>query len=78
MVRGDFIMEQTLFDIVDKYGLFTALVVYILWANKQREDRYIEREEKYISVIDKLSDSFEDLKKDVSGIKSKLWGDGSE
>lgn len=69
-------MEGTdiLFQIVEKYGLFVALVIYTLWDQRQRETKWIEREEKYIGVIDKLSDSFDSIKKDVDEIKSKLWG----
>lgn len=69
-------MEETtvLFQIVEKYGLFVALVVYVLWDQRRRESVWIEREEKYIGVIDKLSDSFDAIKKDVDSIKTKLWG----
>lgn len=42
--------------ILDKYGLFVALVIFVLWTNYKRENKYIEREEKYIGVIQTLSE----------------------
>lgn len=50
-----------------EYGLFVALVVYVLWQNQKREERYIK-------IIDKLSNTFNELKKDIGEIKTKLWG----
>lgn len=42
-----------------KYGLpfalFISLLVYVLYENNQREQRYIERENKYVQVIQTLS-----------------------
>jgi hypothetical protein len=49
-------MQETLLDIADKYGLFVALVVFILWENRKRESKYIDREERYIKVIQTLSE----------------------
>lgn len=51
--------------LIEKYGLFTALVCYVLYDSRNREQRYI-------SVIDKLSDAFTDIKNDVEHIKNKL------
>ncbi len=53
-------------QIVEQYGLFVALVIYVLWQNQKREERYI-------AVIERLSRAFEALKKDVSEIKGKLF-----
>ena len=51
-----------LVEIGREYGLFVALVVYVLWANQKREERYI-------AIIDALS---EEIKGDLAIIKSKL------
>lgn len=59
---------EILLQIAEQYGLFVALVIYVLWQNQRREERYI-------GVIEKLSKSFEILKKDVHDIKSKLFED---
>lgn len=56
-----------LIQIAKEYGLFVALVVYVIWENRNRELRYI-------SIIDKLSKSFTELKKDVAEIKAWLEG----
>lgn len=55
-----------LLQIVEQYGLFVALVIYVLWQNQKREERYI-------NVIEKLSRAFEALKKDISQIKDKIF-----
>ncbi|BAU27644.1 hypothetical protein DFP93_102108 [Aneurinibacillus soli] len=60
-------MEEWLFKIAKEYGLFVALVVYVLWDSRQRETRLI-------GIIDKLSDSFQEIKNDIELIKDKLWG----
>lgn len=39
---------------------------------RNREDKYIEREEKYIEVIGSLTKSFEEIREDVSFIKSRV------
>lgn len=52
-------------QIAKEYGLFVALVVYVLWEGRNRELRYI-------SIIDKLSKSFTELKKDVEQIRKWL------
>lgn len=39
---------------------------------RTRELKYIEREEKYIEVIGSLTKSFEEIREDVSFIKSKV------
>ena len=57
---------EVLLGIAETYGLFVALVVYVLYANQRREERYI-------SVIEKLSKSFEQLKKDIGEIKIKIF-----
>lgn len=54
-----------LVDIGKEYGLFVALVVYVLWANQKREERYI-------AIIDTLS---AEIKDDLAVIKNKLGGE---
>jgi len=53
--------------LIEKYGLFTTLVVWVLYDSRNRESRYI-------SVIDKLSEAFQEIKHDVETIKNKLEG----
>lgn len=53
----DFIMQ-----IAKEYGLFVALVVYVLWDTKQRETRYL-------NVIETLS---EEVKDRLSKIENHL------
>jgi Flp pilus assembly pilin Flp len=55
-------------EIADKYGLFVALVVYVLITNWKRENRYI-------SVIETLSD---DVKERLTKIEIRLWGNKNE
>lgn len=57
---------EALVAIAQEYGLFVALVVYVLWTNWRREERYI-------GVIEKLSKSFESMKKDITDIKQKVF-----
>jgi hypothetical protein len=57
---------EVLLNIAQEYGLFVALVVYVLWSNYRREERYIQ-------IIEKLSKSFDQLKRDVGQIKEKLF-----
>lgn len=60
-----------LMDIAKQYGLFAALVAYVLWENNKREARYI-------SIIEKLTAAFSDLKRDVEEIKNYLKGSGKQ
>lgn len=53
---------EWLLQIAQEYGLFVALVIYVLWENKRREERYI-------GIIDMLA---EEIKKDLKFIKSKI------
>jgi Flp pilus assembly pilin Flp len=77
-------MEETdveiLAQIAKEYGLFVALVVWVLWTsnqrekaimqeNKQRESQYIEREEKYIGIVQTLS---EEVKERLTKIETTL------
>lgn len=73
-------------QIAKDYGLFVALVAYILWffdrllKNNKEEMRVfraenVAREARYISVIDKLSDSFVDLTTEVAAIKVMMEHD---
>lgn len=66
-------MEQ-LITVASEYGLFVALVVYVIWDSRNRENRYVEREKEFISIIDKLGDNYNNIKVDVEKIKDKLWG----
>ena len=79
-------MEKTLMDLAAANGLWAALYVflfiYVLYDSKNREKKYIEREEKYQvtiyenqAIIKELSKKFgivEDIQKDVSFIKDEL------
>lgn len=64
------------------YGLFVALVTYILWffdkLLKQNRSENSTREARYISVIDKLSDSFSKLTTEVEAIKAMMQRDHDE
>jgi hypothetical protein len=55
-----------LVEISKEYGLFVALVVYVLLENKKREERYI-------AIIDTLS---EEIKGDLAIIKNRISGEG--
>jgi hypothetical protein len=59
---------EWLLQIAQEYGLFVALVIYVLFENKRREERYI-------GIIDMLA---EEIKKDLKFIKSKIGRGGSE
>jgi hypothetical protein len=56
-----------LIEIGKEYGLFVALVVYVLYENKRREERYI-------AIIDTLS---EEIKSDLAVIKNRIGGERS-
>ena len=56
-----------LIEIGKEYGLFVALVVYVLYENKRREERYI-------AIIDTLS---EEIKTDLAVIKNRIGGERS-
>lgn len=56
---------EWLVQVAKEYGLFVALVVYNLWDSRQREF-------KYISVIDKLSENYKEIKADVQLIKNRM------
>lgn len=69
-------------QIAKEYGLFVALVAYILWffdklIKTSREENAV-REARYIAVIDKLSDSFSELTKEVEAIKTMMQNDHEE
>ncbi|SDX05979.1 BhlA/UviB family holin-like peptide [Tepidimicrobium xylanilyticum] len=79
-------MEKTLMDLATSNGIWAALYVflfiYVLYDSKNREKKYIEREEKYQetiyenqTIIKELSKKFgvvETIQKDVSYIKDEL------
>lgn len=50
-------------QIVKDYGLFAGLVAYVLWENNRREQRYI-------GIIDRLANSFAEMKRDIEEIKN--------
>lgn len=56
---------EWLVEIGKEYGLFVALVVYVLFENKKREERYI-------AIIDTLA---EEIKSDLAVIKNKIGGE---
>lgn len=51
-------------QVAQEYGLFVALVVYVIWDSRQREVRYI-------SIIDTLG---EEVKTRLIKIEQKLFG----
>lgn len=51
-----------LLEIGKEYGLFVALVIYVLYENKRREERYIQ-------IIETLSD---EIKVDLAVIMQKI------
>ncbi|GFN35834.1 BhlA/UviB family holin-like peptide [Tepidimicrobium xylanilyticum] len=79
-------MEGELFKLATSNGIWAALYVflfiYVLYDSKNREKKYIEREEKYQetiyenqTIIKELSKKFgvvETIQKDVSFIKDEL------
>ena len=79
-------MEGELFKLATSNGIWAALYVflfiYVLYDSKNRENKYIEREEKYQetiyenqTIIKELSKKFgvvETIQKDVSYIKDEL------
>lgn len=73
-----------LLAIAKEHGLFVALVVYVIWDGREREKasrlENRKREQQYLAIIDKLSKSFESLKRDVSDMKDRLieWGGKGE
>lgn len=79
-------MEKELFNLATNNGIWAALYVflfiYVLYDSRNREKKYIEREEKYQitihenqSIIKELSKKFgvvENIQKDVTEIKGEL------
>jgi hypothetical protein len=59
------VIVEAFMALAQEYGLFVCLVAYTLWSNNKREQKYIE-------VIEKLSDAFESLKQDLTEIKAKI------
>ncbi|ADU30377.1 BhlA/UviB family holin-like peptide [Evansella cellulosilytica] len=59
---------EWLLQIINEYGFTVALVCYVIWDSRQREGRFIERENKYISIIE----SVKEIKNDVEDIKQDL------
>lgn len=57
-------MEWVL-HVMEQFGFTVALVCYVLYENRKREDRYI-------TIIDKQSDTVKSELKDVRGIVSRL------
>lgn len=53
---------ELLLQVAKEYGLFVALVVYVVWDSRQREG-------KYITIIATLS---EEVKERLARIESKL------
>lgn len=61
-------------DLASIYGLpfalFIVLLVWVLYTNNQRENRYIAREDKYVNVIQTLS---EDVKERLTKIETRIF-----
>lgn len=53
---------ELLLQVAKEYGLFVALVVYVIWDSRQRENRYI-------AIIATLS---EEVKERLTRIESRL------
>lgn len=53
------------------FALFIGLLLWVLYTNNKRENRYIEREDKYVTVIQTLS---EDVKERLTKIEIRLDG----
>ncbi|WP_141431422.1 BhlA/UviB family holin-like peptide [Bacillus sp. 03113] len=74
---------MTLWDMFQKvasqyglpFALFIALLVWVLYTNNQRENRYIAREDKYVSVIQTLS---EDVKERLTKIETRIFDGGDK
>lgn len=47
------------------YGLFVALVIYTLYESRRRELLSAEREDKYIKIVNTLSDDIKEKLADV-------------
>lgn len=65
---------EWLIEIGKEYGLFVALVVYVLYDSRQRENRYIEREKEYIGIIATVKA----IKDDVVEIKDRIFTKGDD
>lgn len=57
------------------FALFIALLIYVIYDSRQRETRYIEREERYLSVIQTLS---EDVKERLTKIETRIFKGGGK
>jgi Flp pilus assembly pilin Flp len=56
-------------SLAKEYGLFVSLVAWVLWSNQKREEKYIAREEKYIEIVQTLS---EEVKERLTKIETTL------
>jgi hypothetical protein len=59
---------EVISKIAEQYGLFVALVVYVIWDSRQREANYV-------SIINKLSDKLkivDFIKSDVEEMKEDI------
>ncbi len=57
---------EVLVELVQMYGAGVGIVIWVLWTNQQRENRYIQ-------VIEKFAKNYEQVKRDVSDIRQKLF-----
>jgi BhlA holin family len=52
--------------------LFVWLLFYVMKTNKERETQSAEREAKYQSLLEKMTDKYDDIIEDLRDIKNRL------
>lgn len=58
---------EWLLEITKQYGISAGIIVWVLYTNREREEKYIAREEKYLAVIQTLTD---DVKERLTKIET--------
>lgn len=70
-------MEDVIFEMVVKQGVFAVLFVWMLFTtqkkNELREEKYQDVIDKNQSVIEEQAKAFTSISKDVSDIKQKIF-----
>lgn len=73
-------MESSILDAALQQGLYAALFVALLWwvlrTNQDRERRYMEREDRYVSIISTLSDEIKERLTKVEGMLERDHREG--